>query len=78
MKHIQLISRGQLSRVVELTVCQLFVDIERDVDIQFDGRGGAYSLHPFPVNASSSSLGVWVRYADRGSTGTFLSMHMVK
>ncbi|KAI0221250.1 hypothetical protein LSAT2_027365 [Lamellibrachia satsuma] len=53
-------------------------DIERDVDLQFDGRGGAYSLHPFPVNASSSSIGVWVRYADRGSTGTFLSMHMVK
>ena len=61
-----------------VSLTQLFTDIERDVDIQFDGRGGAYSLHPFLMNASSSSLGVWVRYTDKGGTGAFLSMHMVK
>ena len=64
--------------MVSLTECQLFADIERDVDILFDGRGSAYSLPPFLVNVSSSSLGVWVRYADKDGTGTFLSMHSVK
>ena len=64
--------------MVSLTECQLFADIERDVDIQFDGRGGAYSLHPFLMNVSSSTLGVWVHYADKGGSGTFLSMHSVK
>ena len=53
-------------------------DIDRDVDIQFDGKGGAFSLHPFLLNLSSSTLGLWVRYANRDSTGTFLTVHMVK
>ena len=58
--------------------CRLFPDVDRDLDIEFDGTGGADSLHTFQVNASSSSLGVWVRYADKDGTGIFLSMHMAK
>ena len=46
--------------------------------MQFDGRGDAYSLYPFVLNVSSSSLGVWVRYADKDGSGTFLSMHVVQ
>jgi len=58
--------------------CRLFPDVDRDMDIEFHGTGSADSLHTFQVNVSSTSLGVWVRYADKGGTGTFLSMLVVK
>ena len=54
------------------------VDTDRDQDLEFDGPGGAYSLHTFHVNVSSVSLGVWVRYTDSSGTGTFLSLYRVK
>jgi len=53
---------------------QLFPDIDRDVDIELDGRGAADSLHKFQVNMSSCSLGLWVRYAEKDGSGMLLSM----
>ena len=56
----------------------MFPDTDRDMDIEFDGNGVVDSLHPFQVNVSASSLGIWVSYVDNGGTGTFLSLHLVK
>ena len=53
-------------------------DIDRDMDIDFYGKGGADSFYPFSLNTSSSTLGVWVRYATDGDKGMFLSIHQVQ